>query len=144
MFDIRLDRRGRESDALGELTIGAHRESFLSDLSFWDVEDYEASWLRGAAHLLEHGYGRFLLTVSAPGQQMYAAWICRTRDSEARLHKALMLTSTTVGYRGPEEAENPPEDYAARLDEEPSLIVHRCPLRAIADFETRLRHAAAH
>lgn len=144
MFDIRLDRRGRRDDALGEIHIGAHRESFLIDLSFWDGDEYGASWLRSAAHVLEHGYGRFLVSVSAPGQTTYTTWVCRTHEGEARLHKSLLLASISVDYFSPEEAETPPEDYAERHDEEPKLIVHRCSLRDIADFETRLRKASPH
>lgn len=141
MFGIGIDRRGGEP--MGEIVIGEHRESFLVDLSFWDAEEYRASWLRSAAHVLEHGYGRFLVSVSIPGQLLYITWVCRTRGPEALLFKSFLLPTYTEVFTRPEEAEAPPEDYALRnVDEGPDVAVHRCALRAIADFETRLRGAA--
>lgn len=141
MFDINLDRRGGEP--IGEVVVAEYRESFLIDLSFWDAEEYRASWLRSAAHVLEHGYGRFLVSVSIPGQLLYITWVCRTRGPEALLFKSFLLPSYTEVFSRPEEAETPLEDYAMRnVDEEPGATVHRCALRDIADFETRLRGAA--
>jgi hypothetical protein len=144
MFDIALDRRGRESDAMGEIVIDAHRESFLADLSYWTADDYRASWLRTAAHVLEHGHGRFLVSVNAPGQSPYLAFVVRVRGDEAIVFKSFLLTSLTDAFAQPEDGEVMREDYAERGNDEPRLGVHRCPLRHIADFEVRLRGAATH
>jgi|CXWL01.1.fsa_nt_gi hypothetical protein len=141
MFDLTLDRRGGEP--MGEIVVGEHRESFLVDLSYWDAEDYRASWRRSAAHVLEHGYGRFLASVCIPGQALYITWVCRTRGADALLFKSFLLPSYTEIFSRPEEAETPAEDYALRNDaEEPNMVIYRCALRDIADFETRLRGAA--
>lgn len=140
MFDLTLDRRGEGGGARGEIVIGDFRESFLVDLSYWDVDEYRASWLRSAAHVLEHGYGRFLVSASIPGQALYISWVVRTSDGEARLHKSFLLPSYTQDFLQPEDAETPVEDYATREQEEgPETHVYRCALRDIAEFETRLR-----
>lgn len=47
MFALTLDRRGRESDAMGEIVIGAHRESCLIDLSHWSAYITWACRVRG-------------------------------------------------------------------------------------------------
>ncbi|GAM98361.1 hypothetical protein U91I_01994 [alpha proteobacterium U9-1i] len=143
MFDLALDRRGESGGARGEILIGDHRETFLVDLSYWDFDEYRASWLRSAAHVLEHGYGRFLVSVSIPGQLLYITWVVRTRAGEARLHKSFLLPDYTRDFIQPEEAETPLEDFATRdQDESADIHVFRCALRDIADFETRLRGAA--
>lgn len=143
MFSLSLDRRGEADAARGEIVIGGFRENFLVDLSFWDFDDYRASWLRSAAHVLEHNYGRFLASVSIPGQAPYITWVARVRDGEARFFKSFLLTSYTNDLSHPEDAETPPEDYAARNDDEgPEVHVYRCALRDVAEFETRLRGGA--
>lgn len=143
MFDIALDRRGHAGDAQGEITIGAFAESFVADLSAWTAEDYRASWLRAAAHVLERGYGRFLVSVCAPGTHSYIGWTCRRRGDAAMLFKTIQLPSQTETYARPEDAEVNADDYAERNNDEPRLNVYRCALADIAAFEARLRGTRA-
>jgi hypothetical protein len=67
----------------------------------------------------------------------------RTRDGEARVHKSFLLPNYTQDFSQPEDAETPVEDFATRdQDEGPEINTHRCALRDIAEFETRLRGTA--
>ncbi|MEZ5995390.1 MAG: hypothetical protein R3C25_06520 [Hyphomonadaceae bacterium] len=141
MFDIAIERRGGR--ATGVITIGAAQEIFDPDLSLWNVEDYAQSWLRAAAHVLERGYGRFLVSVCAPGTSPYVCWVCRTRAGEARLFKSILLGSLTGDFATPRDGETLEDDYAERNDERPTLKVLRCSLADIAAFEARLRGGAA-
>lgn len=140
MFDLRLLSRALPLSAFGELSVGAHRENFSADLSLWDEDDYHASWLRTAAHVIEHGYGRFL--VSVPGNGMYETWVCHTRGGSVRLYKSIMLSTATEDFDSPADAEAPAEDYASRHEDSPRLNYYRCDLADIADFEARLRGKA--
>jgi hypothetical protein len=138
MFDLKLDRRGRLNDASGELIIGAFSHEFLIDLSHWSAADYWASWLRSAAHLMQFGYGRFLLSVTAPGG-MYETWPCWVKDDRAVFHKAIVLGSITGDFSSPQEAETPPEDYVERGQLRESVRYYSCALTDIAEFERRMR-----
>ncbi|MFT3729420.1 MAG: hypothetical protein QM759_16470 [Terricaulis sp.] len=135
MFNLRLLSRALPLSAFGELSIGAHRENFSADLGVWDEEDYQASWLRSAAHIIEHGYGRFL--VSAPGNGMYETWVCRATGATVRLYKSIMLSTATERFDTPADAETPADEYA--IKESPMLNCYHCNLVDIADFEARLR-----
>ncbi|MGE0741223.1 MAG: hypothetical protein AB7O98_07755 [Hyphomonadaceae bacterium] len=139
MFDIAIERRG---DApRGEIVIGAHRERFTVDLSAWDLGAYKATWMRAAAHVLERGYGRFLVSACAPGVRSYIGWTCRRRSNEAMLFKSMLLPSLAESFSQPEDAELSADDYAERNNEEPNLKTYRCALADIANFEARLRGA---
>jgi hypothetical protein len=135
MFDLRLDRRGRIENASGE---SEFEYAFLIDLSHWSAEQYWASWRRSAAHLLEHSYGRFALSVNAPGG-LYETWPCWSRDGVAVFHKSIVLPSITCDYTRAEECETPPEDYVERFQTRETVHYYACPLQDIADFERRLR-----
>ena len=143
MFDIRLDRRGRLHDAAGEIVIGDFREFFTFDLSAWSAHDYRASWARSAAHVLEGGFGRFLVSVGAPGAAMYDTWPCWRRGDEAVVLHSLLLSTLTRDFVGPEDAEafdaTPPEADPSSH----TLKLYRCALADIVDFERRLRGASA-
>jgi hypothetical protein len=140
MFDIRLLGRALPLSAFGEVSIGAHRENFSADLAVWDEEDYTASWIRSAAHVIEHGYGRFLVSVGGNG--MYESWGCHTRGTNVRIFKSIMLSTATERFTSPSDAEAPAEDYAARHEESPTMNYYHCNLVDIADFEARLRRVA--
>jgi hypothetical protein len=140
MFDIRLLGRALPLSAFGEVSIGAHRENFSADLGVWDEEDYAASWIRSAAHVIEHGYGRFLVSVGPTG--MYESWVCHARASSVRLFKSIMLSTATERFRSPADAEAPAQDYRARHEDAPTLNYYHCNLADIADFEARLRRIA--
>ena len=137
MFDLRLLSRALPLSAFGELSIGAHRENFSADLGVWDEEDYQASWIRSAAHIIEHGYGRFL--VSAPGNGMYETWVCHANGARVRVFKSIMLSTATERFESPADAEAPIDDSAARYEGNPMLNYYHCNLVDIADFEARLR-----
>lgn len=137
MFDLRLLNRALPSSAFGELSVGAHRENFSADLGVWDEEDYQASWLRSAAHIIEHGYGRFL--VSVPGNGMYETWVCHANGASVRLFKSIMLSTATERFDTPADAEAPSEDRIGRQEQTPSVNYYHCNLVDIADFEARLR-----
>jgi hypothetical protein len=137
MFNLSLDRRGRQGDALGEIQIEEFRQEFLVDLSHWNVQQYWASWRRSAAHLLEHGYGRFACSVDAPGG-LYDTWGCWVKDGRVALFRSVLLPSITAAYARAEEAETPASDYAERGMIEPGIDYHWCALADIADFERRL------
>ncbi|MGD9967799.1 MAG: hypothetical protein AB7T59_14860 [Hyphomonadaceae bacterium] len=137
MFGLRIERR--MGGPMCEVQIGAHGEDISIDLRVWDAQAYRASWLRSAAHVLEHGYGRFLLSVSRPGDRIFTTLVCRTRFDRLLLFKSLLLPSATNDYADPAEAETIAEDFAARNDTEPELIVWYCDLSDMAAFESRLR-----
>lgn len=140
MFDIDIDRRGAPA---GAITIGAFSERFTADLSVWDRDAYRASWTRSAAALLEHGYGRFLVSVSAPGRSAYAAWTARARPDAAMLFKTFVLPSITVDFASPQDGEELEDDFADRNKDEPKLRTYHCALADIVAFEARLRGARA-
>jgi len=139
VFDLRIERR--MGGPMCQIRIGAHAEDVPIDLEVWNASAYRASWLRSAAHILERGYGRFLLSVSRPGDHIFTTLVCRMRFDQLFLFKSLMLPSATDDYIDPTEAETPAEDYAARSDTEPDLVVWFCELRDMAAFEARLRGA---
>jgi hypothetical protein len=141
MFDLRIERR--IGGPMCQVRIGAHAEDVPIELSVWSAPHYQASWLRSAAHVLEHGYGRFLLSVSRPGERIYITLVCRTRFDRLFLFKSLQLPSATETYLTPADAEIPPDDFEARNDSEPELIVWPCELRDVAEFEARLRRVGA-
>jgi hypothetical protein len=136
MFDIRLLSRALPLSAFGELSIGAHRENFSADLALWDKEDYQASWVRSAAHVIEHGHGRFLVSVTSGG--MYETWTCHARGASVRIFKSILLSTATERFDSPSDAEAPAEDFASRREDSPALNYYRCNLVDIADFEARL------
>jgi hypothetical protein len=140
MFDIRIERRGHSNDALGELVIGGANEAFIAELSYWDVDDYVASWLRSTARVLERGFGRFLVSVHAPGQATFHSWACRVQGAEAVLFKSFLLPEKTVDLNNADEAERLADNDDEPSDEHP--IIHRCTLTDIAAFEARLRGQA--
>ena len=142
MFDLSLDRRGRMGDAVGEIVIGDFRAVFTSDLSFWDVHEYRESWRRSAASLLEHGFGRFLASIGAPGE-MYDTWPCWRRGDEVVIIHSILLAPISRNFRTPEDAER---FGANRPEIDPgsdALKIEVCSLADIADFERRLRGASA-
>ena len=141
MFKLCIERRGGAPE--GIIAVGEHTETYPVDLSVWDVPDYRANWLRAAAHVLEHGYGRFLGSVSSPGRGAYLAWVCRARGAEAMLFKSVLLPSLTESFANPRDAETLDDDFAERNQDEPNLIVHRCALADIAAFEASLHGADA-
>jgi len=137
MFDIRIERRG--GPPIGEIIIGDFREHFAPGLMHWTLADYRASWLRGAARILELGYGRFLIAVDAPGEGLWETWACWSMDGRVACCKSILLPSLTESYAAPQDAETPPEDDLARGVEEPGVDYQWCALEDIADFERRLR-----
>jgi len=143
MFDITLERRGRMIDAAGEIIIGDFKSVFTFDLSYWSPEDYRASWQRTAALVLEHGFGRFLVSVGAPGA-MFETWPCWRAGDEARVIHSFILSSISVDFARVEDAETfaseSPELDPGRAD---TLKIHPCSLADIADFERRLLGASA-
>jgi hypothetical protein len=137
MFDLRLLSRALPLSAFGELSIGAHRENFSADLTVWDEDDYHASWLRSAAYIVEHGHGRFLVSVGETG--VYETWAAAARGANVRLYKSIMRSTATERFASPADAETPSLDDAAREDMSPSTHYFRCNLVDIAAFEARLR-----
>jgi hypothetical protein len=140
MFDLRLLSRALPLSAFGELSIGSHRENFSADLGIWDEGDYQASWARSAAHVIEHGYARFLVSVSQAG--IFETWAAHARGANVRLFKSIMLSTSTEHFCSPADAEAPAEDQALSHEERPTIIYYRCNLVDIADFEARLRGMA--
>ncbi len=143
MFDITLERRGRIVDAAGEIVIGDFKSVFTFDLSFWSAEEYRESWRRTAAAVLERGFGRFLVSVGAPGT-MFETWPCWRAGDEARVIHSFLLSTITIDFARVEDAEN----FASESPElDPgsanTLKIHPCSLADIADFERRLRGASA-
>ena len=141
MFDITLERRGRIIEAAGEITIGDFKSLFTFDLSFWSPEEYRASWARSAASVLEHGFGRFLVSVGAPGA-MFDTWACWRRFDEAVLLHSFLLSEVTLDFGRPEDGELLGAGTPIERDTE-KYKLHGCGLAEIADFERRLRGASA-
>lgn len=139
MFDIRIERRGQSNDAMGELIVANASESFIAELSYWDLEDYSASWLRSAARVLERGVGRFLVSVHAPGQATFHSWACRVDGGDVVISKSFLLPERTIDLRASEDAEFFADDGA---EAEVAPAIHRCTLTDIAAFEARLRGQA--
>lgn len=141
MFDISLDRRGTlKGTARGEIVIGEHRDEFLIEIGHWEREDYIRSWLRNAARVLEKGFGKFALSVTAPGQASYEIWPCWAKDGQAVLHRSYLLTSITCDFKNAQDFETPTEeDWLDMREERDTLRYFRCSLQDIAEFERRLR-----
>lgn len=138
MFDLKLSDVAVRGRASGILIIGTYVDDFMAGLSAWTPDHYRQSWARAGAHVLKRGYGRFLVSVSAPGKELYVTWVCRVRMQEAHLFKSVLLPSLTETYAAPEEAESPAEDYAQRNQKLSSVMSYRCPLSDIAAFQRRL------
>lgn len=139
MFDIRLDRRGRDSGATGEIVIGGFRTIFTADLAYWSAEEYRASWRRSAARVLEHGFARFLV-MAGPPASMFETWTCWRRGDEAVFYQSILLSSATDHFTRTEDAESESDDDGFPGPER-KLRLHRCSLRDIAEFERRLSGA---
>lgn len=129
-------------DAAGEIVIGDFRAVFTSDLSFWSAEEYRESWRRGAAAVLERGFGRFLASIGAPGE-MYDTWPCWRRGDEVILIHSILLSSISREFAQPEDAESYGPDRPEIDPGSDALKIHTCSLADIADFERRLRGASA-
>ncbi|MEV5753893.1 hypothetical protein AB0L00_39275 [Actinoallomurus sp. NPDC052308] len=64
-FDIAFTGKVIKDDPLiaeGVIQLGAHREVFLSDLTFWSVELYRTSWIGALRRLADGGDVSCLLT----------------------------------------------------------------------------------
>jgi hypothetical protein len=141
-FDLKLDRRGRMGDAAGEIVVGDFRAVFTSDLSFWDVEEYRSSWRRSAAAVLEHGFGRFLASIGAPGE-IYDTWACWRRGDQAMVIHSILLASISSDFLEPEAGETYGPDRPEIDPGSDGTKLYLCSLADIADFERRLRGASA-
>ena len=142
MFSLSLDRRGRLGDAAGEILIGDFRALFTTDLTYWDVDEYRASWRRAASGVLEHGFARFLASIAAPGD-MYDTWPCWRAGDEVMLLHSILLGSLTRDFARPEDAEVYGPDSPELDPGADRLKIYRCSLASIADFERRLAGASA-
>ena len=140
MFDISFERRGRVNDAAGEILIGEHRTTFLLQLSFWEPQDYRASWRRAAALVLEQGFGRFILSADVP-PAMFDTWCCWREGDEAVLQHSILLPSLTRDFSRIEDAEAYLSDFPVPEAGAPPLP--RCSIACVADFERRLRGSSA-
>jgi hypothetical protein len=129
-------------DAAGEIVIGEFRAAFTSDLSFWDVDEYRESWRRSAAFVLEHGFGRFLASIGAPGD-VYDTWACWRRGDEIVAIHSILLPSISRDFKTPDDAERFGPDRPEIDPGSDALKIHPCSLADIADFERRLRGASA-
>ena len=138
MFDLSLDRRGRQGDALGLIKIGEFHKEFLVDLSHWGAVDYWTSWRRTAARLLEYGVGRFAVSVGTPST-LYDTWGCWEKDGAVALFRNALPPSMTAHFTAAIDCENLPTDANERGVIEPGVDYYWCSLSDIADFERRLR-----
>lgn len=85
MFDIRFVNErsaAEEQSAYGEIRIGAFRESFRSDLSFWTRADYEGQWRRAAQQLSSLAKAALITSMGDPASAVFLRWWAMYRSGD--------------------------------------------------------------
>lgn len=104
MFDIQITSVEPDKQVgTGQIRIGAFVESFIVDLSFWTVEQYEQQWRQGLERILV-GADSTCLVVSLPPPEhanFIVWWVIYRVGADLRVQNGILFTEEFDGVFDP-------------------------------------------